>query len=71
MAKRKKLTRMEQSRLARKNAMPEVKKLVRKHTRTTVQSCLNIIREHERKAERLEALKGEVSGLEKQLGRRI
>lgn len=61
------LSRVELRQKARQEAMPEVKKMVAKHGRTTLQSCLNTIREHEKKAEKLESLKGEVKKLEKEL----
>jgi hypothetical protein len=65
--KLKRLTVPKQTRLRRDKAMPEVKKLVTKHGRIAIQGCLNLIREHEKKLEKLEDLKGEVSRLEKDL----
>ena len=65
MAKR--INLIEQRRIAKEKAMPEVKKLVNKHGRVTIQRCLNTIYEHQKKAERLEELKGEVEKLESEL----
>lgn len=52
---------------AKTAAMSCVKKLVAKHSRIIIQSCLNTIREHEKKAEKLKSLKSEVKKLEKEL----
>ncbi len=61
------LTAAEKRQRAKTNAIPDVKKLVKKHGRVIVQSCLNSIREHEVKVEKLETLKGEVEALEKEV----
>ena len=67
MTKSKRLTVSEQSRIRRDRAMSEVKKLVTKHGRRAIQAWLNVLFEHEKKLEKLEELKGEVSRLERNL----
>ncbi len=51
----------------RKNAMPEVKKLVIKYGRSAVMWCINQMRDHEKKIRALENAKREVELLEKNL----
>lgn len=48
-------------------AMPSVKKLVRKYGRTAIANCLNKLREYEKQSARLAGLKKEVAKLEKDL----
>ena len=64
---KKRLTLNEKRRLARENAMPEVKKLVRKYSRQTISGCLNQLREYESKVRQLELAKDAVSKLEAEL----
>lgn len=52
-------------RASAERAMPDVKKLVRKHGRQTVAYCLNQLKEYEKKLKRLEQAKREVQQLEK------
>lgn len=51
---------------ARDKAMPGVKQLVKKFSRTTIQSCLNNLRDYEKKVEQLEIARLEVQKLEKE-----
>lgn len=53
--------------VAREQAMPAVKSLVKKHGRTTVQGCLNQLREYEVNLKRLNEAQKEVERLEKQV----
>lgn len=51
----------------RGKAMPEVKKLVKKHGRTIVIWCINQLREYEKKVKQLAELKKEAEKLEKEI----
>lgn len=51
----------------RAKAMPEVKKLVKKHGRTIVIWCINQLREYEKKIKQLVELKKEADKLEKEI----
>lgn len=51
----------------RSKAMPEVKKLVKKHGRKIVNWCINQLREYEKKVKQLAELKKEAEELEKEL----
>ena len=64
---RKKLSEFEKRKRAKAKAMQEVKKMVKKYGRLTIQNCLNSIREIEKKREKLEELKGQVKILEKEV----
>lgn len=50
-------------------AMPEVKKLVQRYGRTSVQSCLNKLRDYDKKIRQLEIAKKEVEDFEKKVVR--
>lgn len=63
----KKLNRNEVRRAQAAAAMPEVKRLVARFGRTAIANCLNKIRERDKGAERLAALKKQVSELERAL----
>jgi hypothetical protein len=60
-------TLAERRRKAREAAMPEVKKLVRKHGRSTISACLQQLRDYEKKLRQLETARSEVAALESQL----
>lgn len=59
------MTPLEKRRAARKVAMPEVKKLVRRFGRATVAHCLAQLKEHENTITKIEALRREAARLEK------
>ena len=61
------MTQLEKRQVAREAAMPEVKKLVKKHGRQAVQSCLNSLKDYERTLKQLESAKKEVAMLEKKI----
>ena len=65
--KKRRLTIPEQRKIARDNAMPEVKKLVKKYGRRTVQGCLNNLRDYEKKLRQLEIARQEVEKLEREV----
>ena len=67
MAKAKKMTPIERRRIARAAAMPEVKRLVKRYGRATIANCVAKIRDHEKAAQKLLALKREVAQLEKRI----
>jgi len=48
---------------SRKAAMPEVRRLVKKYGRATISNCLSQLRELDKQAQRLAALKKEVREL--------
>lgn len=54
---------VQQRQSARKAAMPEVKKLVKRFGRATISSCLSQLRELDKQAQRLAALRKEVREL--------
>ena len=64
---RKRITLREKRQAAAAAAMPEVKRLVRKHGRTAVGNCLQKLKLHEKEIARLNSLKAEIAKLEKQL----
>jgi hypothetical protein len=65
--KKNKLTIPQQRRLARDQAMPEVKRLVTKYGRATISGCLNQLRDYEKKLKQLHAAQFEVQKLEREL----
>lgn len=75
MAQKKKESKPTPAQLRRKrteedrcDAMVEVKRLVKKYGRTTVQYCLNQLRELEKKRGRLAQIKREADRLEREIG---
>lgn len=52
----------------RRDAMVEIKRLTKKYGRTTVQYCLNQLRELEKKRGRLAQIKREADRLEREIG---
>lgn len=52
---------------ARKAAMPEVKRLVKKYGRSTIANCIGRLRDAEKAAQRLATLKREVKELSKRI----
>lgn len=56
---------LEVRRARRAKAMPEVKRLVVKYGRSTIVNCLNQLKEKEKTLKKVEALKKELSRLEK------
>ncbi len=67
MNKVQRITKAQQRRNIRDNAMPEVKKLVRKYDRAAIQACLNMLRDYELKVKQLSKLKDEATKLEREL----
>ncbi len=67
MKKKVKLTPAEQRKKLRDAAMPEVKKLVAKHGRSIVASCLNQLRDYEKKLRQLASAEAEVAALRRQI----
>ncbi len=67
MAKRIRLTSIQRARLGREKAMPEVKRMVKKHGRRSIQACLNQLHDYEKKLGRLTEAKREVASLEREL----
>jgi hypothetical protein len=63
----KKLNTNELRRARAAKAMPEVKAIVKRFGRMAVANCLNKIRERDKGAERLAALKKQVTELERRL----
>lgn len=57
--------RLEAIRKSREEAMPLVKALVKRFGRTSVQACLNALRDYEKKLKRLAEAKREVAALER------
>lgn len=51
--------------LARKNAMPEVKRLVKKYGRATIANCINKLRDVEREEKKIAALKRQLKDLQR------
>jgi len=49
--------------------MPAVKQLVRKHSRLTIQSCLDELRDFENSLHELEAARVKVRDLERKVGK--
>lgn len=62
-----KLTRAERRQRARAEAMPLVKKLVRKFGRSTINGCLMKIRDKEKTMDRMADLRAELREIEKKL----
>ena len=60
-------SKMQQHNEAIKNAMPEVRALVKKHGRSIVRSCIERIYAFEKKAAQIEKLKAEANALEAKL----
>jgi len=65
----KKPTQVELRRQRRQAAMPAVKQLVRKHSRLTIQSCLDELRDFENSLHELEAARVKVRDLERKVGK--
>lgn len=63
--KRKQQSPAERRRALRVAAMPEVKRLVKKFGRATISSCIGKIRDGEKAAAKLAALKREIATLRK------
>ena len=57
----------EKQRVAKSQAMPAVKNLVKRYGRTVIQGCLNQLREYEINLKRLAQAQKEVERLEKQV----
>ena len=51
----------------RQEAMPAVKVLVRRHGRTTISWCLNKLRDYDRKAKQITALRVQAAELEREI----
>lgn len=58
---------LERRRVLRSQAMPEVKRLVKRFGRSTIAACLGALKEHEKSLSKLAALKQEVAKLEKDI----
>lgn len=65
----KRMTNLEKRRSAADKAMPEVKKIVRRHGRTAVQNCINRLHSFEKKAKELERVRREAKRLERELSK--
>ncbi len=65
--KKEKSTSLAMFREAKKEAMPVVKMIVKKHGLSIVQGCLNRIREHEKTLMRIEKLREDADELEKEI----
>lgn len=63
----KRLSARDRQRLAASNAMPDVKKLVRRHGRAAVSNCLTKIYAAERAARKVAVMRKELVELEKRL----
>jgi hypothetical protein len=61
------LTTMERVRAKRAAAMPDVKRLVKKHGRRAVGACLQHIASYEKEVSKLAALKKEIAAREAKL----
>lgn len=61
------LTLLDRRRAARKAAMPEVKKLVKKYSRAAVYGCLMQIRAHDKAVQKIERLRKEAAALARKL----
>lgn len=48
-------------------AMPEVKKMVKKHGLSIVNSCIARLKEHSKKLNQLEQMKSEIAKLEREI----
>lgn len=72
MAKKKKLTfaqlRRKRTEEDRRDGMIEIKRLTKKYGRTTIQYCLNQLKELEKKRNRLTQIKREADRLEREIG---
>ena len=62
-------TQLEVRRQRRQAAMPAVKQLVRKWGRTTIQNCLDELRDFERSLHDLESARAKVRDLERKVGK--
>lgn len=60
-------TKMEKARSARQAAMPEVKRLVKKHGRAAISWCLGNLRNHDSVLKKIAQLRQEATQLEKKL----
>lgn len=69
MKKQTRQSLLEKQRALRAKAMPEVRKLVRRYGRTTIQRCLIDLRDYEKKLEELSETRKKVRELEKQVGK--
>lgn len=67
MAKLSRSSKQQRLDVVRRNAMPTVKKLVKKHGRNVVVWCINQLKEYEKKINRLKELKKETVKLEKEI----
>ena len=65
--KKVRLTLNERRVIAKEKAMPEVKRLVKKYNRSAIQSCLNSLREYDKKIDELVWAKTQVARLEKEI----
>lgn len=59
---------LEEKRKARNSAMPEVSRLVKKYSRSTIAYCLNALREFEKKNRALESARKELEKAKGQIG---
>lgn len=59
--------RLEKLGAARKSAMPEVSKLVKKHGRNVVLWCVTQLRDYENKVKELARIKAEAAKLEREI----
>ncbi|MDE2103163.1 MAG: hypothetical protein KGL39_38310 [Patescibacteria group bacterium] len=57
--------KLEKRKQLRAAAMPEVKRLVKKYGRTTIQNCLLKLKEHDKTVARIAQMKRELQRLEK------
>ena len=60
-------TKMQKARAARSAAMPEVKRLVKKHGRAAVAWCVGNLRKHDQVLKKVALLRREAADLEKNL----
>lgn len=60
-------TKMEKARAARSAAMPEVKRLVKKHGRPAIAWCIGNLRNHDLLQKKIALLRREAADLEKTL----
>lgn len=64
---KKKISELDKKRSLAIKAMVEVKRLVKKYNRTTINYCLNQLRDYDKKLAKLEKAKKEVEEIQKEL----
>ncbi len=62
-----KITLIEKRQSARDKAMPDVKKIIKRHGITAVNSCILKLKEHSKKLRELEDMKEQVEKLESEI----